>query len=168
MNPNTDFAAMLEQSLAVLQNRGASAADCSAAAEQARLDELARKEREALAKKAAEAERKAKEKADALRAAAKNDWIDIDLARINPVGIKARMDGTPEEVVPCLREMHAKGKAVLGMKILGEGTFKTPEEQLASLKFVLALGCVDAFVIGFESIEQVDQMMERIETALKG
>jgi hypothetical protein len=37
MNPNTDFAAMLEQSLAVLQNRGASAADCSAAAEQARM-----------------------------------------------------------------------------------------------------------------------------------
>lgn len=103
-----------------------------------------------------------------LRAAAKNDWIDIDLARINPVGVKARMDGPPEEVVPCLKEMHAKGKGVLGMKILGEGTFKTPDEQLASLKFVLGLGCVDAFVIGFESIEQVDQLMDRIETALKG
>ncbi len=105
---------------------------------------------------------------DPLRAAAKNDWIDIDLARINPVGVKARMDGTPEEVVPCLREMHARGKAVLGMKILGEGTFKTPEEQIASLKFVLRLGCVDAFVIGFESHEQIDQMFDRIETALKG
>src|SRR5262249_36121369 len=104
---------------------------------------------------------------DPLRAAAKTDWIDIDLARINPVGVKARMDGPPEDVVPCLKEMHAKGKGVLGMKILGEGTFKTPEEQVASLKFVLGLGCVDAFVIGFESIEQVDQMMDRIETALK-
>jgi predicted aldo/keto reductase-like oxidoreductase len=105
---------------------------------------------------------------DPLRAAAKNDWLDIDLARINPIGVKARMDGPPEEVVPCLREMHEKGKGVLGMKILGEGTFKTPEQQIASLKFVLGLGCVDAFVIGFESIEQVDQIMALIETALKG
>jgi hypothetical protein len=56
---------------------------------------------------------------------------------------------------------------VLGMKILGEGTFKTPEEQMASLKFVLGLGCVDSFVIGFESPEQIDQMCDRIETALK-
>jgi predicted phage tail protein len=43
-----------------------------ARAEQARLDELARKEREAMAARAAEVERKAKEKADAMRAAATN------------------------------------------------------------------------------------------------
>jgi hypothetical protein len=36
MISNTDFATMLEQALGVLQNRGASAADCGAAAEQAR------------------------------------------------------------------------------------------------------------------------------------
>jgi predicted aldo/keto reductase-like oxidoreductase len=87
---------------------------------------------------------------DPLRSAVKTDWIDIDLARINPVGVKARMDGTPDEVVPCLRAMHDKGKGIIGMKILGEGTFKTPEERMKSLRFVLGLGCVDAFVIGFE------------------
>jgi predicted aldo/keto reductase-like oxidoreductase len=103
-----------------------------------------------------------------LRAAAKCDWIDVDLARINPVGVKARMDGPPAEVVPCLRELHKKGKGILGMKILGEGTFKTPEEQMRSLRFVLGLGCVDAMVIGFEKPEQIDQIMRRIETVLKG
>ena len=36
MNPSTDFAAMLEQAIGVLQSLEASAADCSAAAEQAR------------------------------------------------------------------------------------------------------------------------------------
>ena len=102
-----------------------------------------------------------------LQAATAVDWIDIDLARINPVGVKARMDGTPEEVVPCLRAMHDKGKGILGMKILGEGTFKQPEEKRKSLEFVLGLGCVDAFVIGFESPAQIDQIMRLTETALK-
>ena len=85
-----------------------------------------------------------------LRAAVDCDWVEIDLARINPVGVKARMDGPPEEVVPCLKAMHEKGKGILGMKILGEGTFKTAEQQLESLRFVLGLGCVNAMVIGFE------------------
>src|SRR5262249_39604118 len=53
---------------------------------------------------------------DPLRAAVKCDWIDVDLARINPVGVEARMDGTPEEVVPCLKAMHEQGKGILGMK----------------------------------------------------
>ena len=34
-----------------------------------------------------------------LRAAVKCDWVEVDLARINPVGgNKGRMDGTPQEV----------------------------------------------------------------------
>jgi predicted aldo/keto reductase-like oxidoreductase len=104
-----------------------------------------------------------------LRAAVKCDWIDVDLARINPVGGNAgRMDGTPQEVAACLKEMHKNGKGILGMKILAEGTLKKPEEQIKSLKFVLGLGCVDAMVIGFEKPEQIDQIMQRVETALKG
>jgi predicted aldo/keto reductase-like oxidoreductase len=104
-----------------------------------------------------------------LRAAVDCDWIDVDLARINPVGGKAgRMDGTPDEVSACLKAMHAKGKGVIGMKILAEGTLKTPEKQIESLRYVLGLGCLSCFVIGFESEQQIDQIMQRIETALKG
>jgi predicted aldo/keto reductase-like oxidoreductase len=103
-----------------------------------------------------------------LRTAVKSEWVEVDLARINPVGKEARMDGSPEEVVPCLRAMHEQGKGIIGMKILGEGTFKTPEARLKSLRFVLGLGCVDAFVIGFESPEQIDEIMRLIETALQG
>jgi 1-deoxyxylulose-5-phosphate synthase len=104
-----------------------------------------------------------------LQAAVKSDWVEIDLARINPVGgNKGRMDGTPQEVAACLRSMHDQGKGIIGMKILAEGTLKKPEEQLKSLQFVLGLGCVDAFVIGFESPEQIDQILRLTETALKG
>ncbi len=106
---------------------------------------------------------------DPLKAATQCDWIEVDLARINPVGGNpGRMDGTPEQVAGCLRAMHQKGKGILGMKILAEGTLKTPEKQLESLRFVLGLGCVDAFVIGFEKPEQIDQIMKLVETALKG
>jgi 1-deoxyxylulose-5-phosphate synthase len=104
---------------------------------------------------------------DPLKSAVETDWVDVDLARINPVGQKARMDGSPEAVVPCLKAMHAKGKGILGMKILGEGTFKTVEERRDSLKFVLGLGCVDAFVIGFESPQQIDEICGLIEEVLK-
>jgi len=104
---------------------------------------------------------------DPLASVADCDWVDIDLARINPVGVPAVMDGSPDDVVPHLKAMHEKGKGILGMKILGEGRFKSVEQQLASLRFVLGLGCVDALVIGFESPEQIDQIMGRVETVLK-
>jgi predicted aldo/keto reductase-like oxidoreductase len=104
-----------------------------------------------------------------LRAAVDTEWVDIDLARINPIGgSRGRMDGTPDQVAACLKAMHEKGKGILGMKILAEGDLKTPEEQVRSLRFVLGLGCVDAFVIGFQSPRQIDEILQRIETALKG
>src|SRR5262245_53061337 len=63
-----------------------------------------------------------------LQVAAQTDWIDIDLARINPLGgNKGRMDSTPEVVSGLLKQMHDKGKGILGMKILAEGDLKTPE-----------------------------------------
>jgi len=102
-----------------------------------------------------------------LQSAAVSDWIDIDLARINPVGVKAVMDAAPEVVAALLKQMHDKGKGILGMKILGEGRFKTAEQQRESLKFVLGLGCVDAFVIGFESPQQIDEICKLIEDVLK-
>jgi predicted aldo/keto reductase-like oxidoreductase len=104
-----------------------------------------------------------------LRAAVKADWVDVDLARINPVGgNEGRMDGTPAQVAECLKAMHAQGKGILGMKILAEGTLKTEEQQRKSLRFVLGLGCVDAFCIGFESPGQIDQLLKRIEEVLRG
>ena len=92
------------------------------------------------------------------------DWIDIQLARINPFGMK--MDGKPEDVAPLLKKMHDKGRGVIGMKIYGEGDCKTAEQRLQSLKYVLELGCVDCFTIGFANTKQIDETLELIEQAL--
>ena len=102
---------------------------------------------------------------DPLRSAAKNPFVEIDLARINPEGA-VMDDRNPDEVASELQEMHDAGKGVVGMKILGEGRFKEPERRDASLKYVLGLGSVDAFIIGFETPEQIDDLMKRTEDAI--
>jgi aryl-alcohol dehydrogenase-like predicted oxidoreductase len=102
---------------------------------------------------------------DPLRTAAKSPFVEVDLARINPEGL-IMDDRNPDEVASELEEMHNAGKGVIGMKILGEGRITTPERKDASLRFVLGLGSVDAFIIGFESPEQVDDILKRTEDAL--
>jgi len=90
---------------------------------------------------------------EALRAAAKSPWVQVDLARINPIG--AHMDADPETVVGVLREMKGAGKAVVGMKILGQGDMRDRADE--ALKYALGLGVLDAFTIGAESrAEQLD------------
>jgi len=98
---------------------------------------------------------------EALRAAAKTPWVDIDLARVNPVG--AFMDAQPDTVVSVLREMKSNGKAVVGMKILGQGTLRNRQDE--ALRSALGLGILDAFTIGAESIAEQNDLMKRIAAA---
>jgi aryl-alcohol dehydrogenase-like predicted oxidoreductase len=103
---------------------------------------------------------------DPLRTAAKDPFVEVDLARINPEGL-IMDDKSPDEVSSELQEMHDNGKGVVGMKIFGEGRINTAERKDASLRFVLGLGTVDAFIIGFESPEQVDDALARVDAAIK-
>jgi aryl-alcohol dehydrogenase-like predicted oxidoreductase len=98
---------------------------------------------------------------EALRAAAKSPWVDIDLARINPVG--AYMDADPATVVSVLREMKAAGKAVVGMKILGQGELRNRQDE--AIKYALSLGLLDAFTIGAESKTEQEDLIRRIAAA---
>jgi len=98
---------------------------------------------------------------EALRAAAKSPWVELDLARINPVG--AYMDADPGTVVSVLKEMKSAGKAVVGMKILGQGTLR--ERQDEAIKYALSIGVLDAFTIGAESRQQQEDLIRRIGAA---
>jgi aryl-alcohol dehydrogenase-like predicted oxidoreductase len=102
---------------------------------------------------------------DPLRTSAKESFVEVDLARINPEGL-IMDDKKPDEVASVLEEMHAAGKGIVGMKILGEGRINTPERKDASLRYVLGLGTVNAFIIGFESTDQVDDILKRTTDAL--
>src|SRR5450631_3958672 len=98
---------------------------------------------------------------EALRAAAKSPWVDIDLARINPIG--SHMDSDPQTVLGVLKEMKAAGKAVVGMKILGQGDMRGRQDE--ALNYALSLGVLDAFTIGAESRGEQEDLIRRIAAA---
>ena len=98
-----------------------------------------------------------------LAAAVACDWADVQLARINPFGVQ--MDGKPDDVAAQLKKMHGKGRGVIGMKVFGETGYDSAEKRLQALRYVLGLGCVDCFTIGFVAPEQIDETLDLIEKA---
>ena len=97
----------------------------------------------------------------ALRQVHKQDYIDVDLARINPIG--ARMDADPATVVEELCKIKAAGKGVIGMKILGEGVMRNRVSE--ALQHALALDCIDCFTIGAENRIELADLVRRIPEA---
>jgi len=71
----------------------------------------------------------------------------------------------PDKVSAEIADMHAKNRSVIGMKIFGNNGLKSQEERFKSLSYVLGLGTVHAFTIGFSKIEQVDETLMLIERA---
>jgi len=98
---------------------------------------------------------------EALRAAAKSPWVEVDLARINPIG--SHTDADPATVVGVLREMRTAGKGVIGMKILGQGDMRNRQDE--ALKYALSLDVLDAFTIGAESRAEQEDLIRRIGAA---
>ncbi len=112
----------------------------------------------------------------ALRTAADSPWPQIHLVRLNPQG--AHLD-TPAEtwnarsdashlpaVVEQLQRLRARGRGLLGMKLVGDGDFTRPEDREAAMHYVMKSGLVDAVVIGFKSPAEVDEAIERMNRAL--
>lgn len=98
---------------------------------------------------------------EALRAAAKSPWVEVDLARINPIG--SHMDASPDVVLSVLEEMKTAGKGIIGMKVLGQGDLRDRVDD--ALRYALALGVLDAFTIGAESKGEQEDLIRRIAAA---
>ncbi len=102
------------------------------------------------------------------------DWLDVALLRVNNTGTRMdtlkRVDsddlGDVKEVVGHVKEIRSKGTGVIGMKIMGEGQFRTPEQRDASIRFVTGLGAVDAMTVGYKSEAEIDEAIERLNTHL--
>jgi len=112
----------------------------------------------------------------ALTKAARLDWVDVNLVRINPQG--AHIDTTVEQwdaesnashlpaVLEQIKVMRQNRHGVIGMKIIGNGDFTQPEEREKSIRFTMQSGLVDAVVIGFKSTAEIDEAILRINSAL--
>src|SRR5262249_10277779 len=104
----------------------------------------------------------------ALRACINEPWVDSVHARINPTGTSMDKDGSHEEVVDALQAIHKAGKGVVGMKLIGEGTYRNSDEMRNnSVRYVLGLGCVDILNVGCENLEEVDDFASRVKNAAK-
>jgi aryl-alcohol dehydrogenase-like predicted oxidoreductase len=104
---------------------------------------------------------------EAMKDAVKNPWIDVIHVRINPYGI-AMDKPDPAEVVEVINQLHAEGKGVIGMKLVGNGDYREDSQKIDNaLKFVLGLESVDMMIVGFETSEQVDNYLARTENALE-
>jgi len=101
----------------------------------------------------------------ALEASVNESWVDSVHARINPYAVK--MDVKKVEDVPSveavLKALRKQGKGVVGMKIIGEGVFRDSDEKRnGSIRYALESGCMDAMVVGFEKINELDDFAARV------
>src|SRR5664280_1876271 len=100
---------------------------------------------------------------EAMEACNNSPWVDVVHVRINPFG-EAMDKKNSALVIPVIEKLHKAGKGIIGMKLIGNGNFKTQSEKIdASLKYVLGLGTVDMIIVGFELPEQIDNYIERVK-----
>jgi len=97
----------------------------------------------------------------ALRAAANSPWVQVMLSRVNPIG--SHMDADPNTVVATLRAGRQAGKAIIGMKILGQGDMRSRVDE--ALKYALSLDLLHAFTIGAENRKEQLDLINRIGAA---
>jgi len=112
----------------------------------------------------------------ALTRAAELDWVDVNLVRINPQG--SNID-TPAEtwnatsdishlppVLKQIKVMRKNNHGVIGMKLIGNGDFTDPVDREKSIRFTMQSGLTDAVVIGFKNTAEIDEAINRINSAL--
>lgn len=112
----------------------------------------------------------------ALARSAQLDWVDVNLVRINPQG--AHIDTPTEQwdakseashvpaVVEQIKVVQRNCHGIIGMKIIGNGDFTKAEDREKSIRFAMQCGLLDAIVIGFKSPAEIDEAIQRMNSAL--
>jgi aryl-alcohol dehydrogenase-like predicted oxidoreductase len=110
----------------------------------------------------------------ALRAGVLTDWTQVHLVRVNPQGVRtdteqqvleARGANDIKPVLAELKKMKEKKRGVIGMKIFGGGQFTNEADRENSMRYAMAMPEIDSVIIGFSSIDEMDQgirLMNRV------
>jgi aryl-alcohol dehydrogenase-like predicted oxidoreductase len=108
----------------------------------------------------------------ALRQVPKCKWLDLAMIRVNHKG--TRMDaenydmaetGNVPEVVTHIKEVKGEGLGVIGMKLVGEGTFGREDRQKA-MRFAMKNAGVDCVTVGYKSTAEIDEAIDNLNLAL--
>jgi aryl-alcohol dehydrogenase-like predicted oxidoreductase len=110
----------------------------------------------------------------ALHASTASKWTEVHLVRVNPQA--CHIDGPDpdwnkpgKDLAPVMAElqtMRAKGRGVIGMKIIGNGEFTKPEDREKSIRFAMSRPELNAVVIGCKSTDEIDEAIGRINRAM--
>ena len=103
----------------------------------------------------------------ALESAAASDWVEINQVRWNPGA--SHMDNDVETVRALFRKMRSRKQGMIGMKVVGQGDIVNGGRALSPedcFRFQIESGVVDAFVVGVEAIEHIDQLLRGTQVAL--
>lgn len=112
---------------------------------------------------------------DALEVAARSEWVQVNLVRVNPQGkhTDRRYGANKKEpspgVDPVMKEvavMKKNGHGVIGMKIIGNGDFTDAEDREKSIRFAMSESAIEAVTIGFKNAAEIDEAIRRIDSAL--
>jgi predicted aldo/keto reductase-like oxidoreductase len=112
----------------------------------------------------------------ALRVAAASKWVEVNLVRINPQcahidGMSGDWNKSGTEIEPVLKEiktMDEGGHGIIGMKMIGNGDFRNAEDREKSIRYAMSRPELDAVVIGFKSSGEIDEAIQRMNSALAG
>jgi len=103
-----------------------------------------------------------------------NKWVDVALLRINHDGMRmdtlgpedTKAKGDVNEVTKHIKTIHGQGKGVIGMKLIGEGQFTSPEQRERAIQYAFRTAGVDAVTIGYKNTAEIDEAIDRINRAL--
>ncbi len=103
----------------------------------------------------------------ALQAAEASDWVQINQVRWN--NRESHMDADVKTAGALFEKMRRKGQGMIGMKVVGQGALVNGAKAMTPaecFKFQIDSGVVDAFVIGVEKIEHIEQLLKGTQIAL--
>ncbi len=108
----------------------------------------------------------------ALRQVSDFKWLDISMIRVNHKG--TRMDnetddwdtpGNVPEVVTHVHQARSAGQGVIGMKLIGEGSFKDRSDRQQAMRFAFRNAGVDCVTVGYKSTSEIDEAIENLNLA---
>ncbi|HXE79573.1 MAG TPA: aldo/keto reductase [Vicinamibacterales bacterium] len=108
----------------------------------------------------------------ALRRFPGNQWLQVAMIRVNHAGksmdaedYATQEPGNVPEVVRHVHQVHQEGMGVIGMKLVGEGTFNR-EDRRKAMTFAFRSAGVDCVTVGYKSPAEVDEAIENVNLAL--
>lgn len=108
----------------------------------------------------------------ALRQVPDFDWLQIAMIRVNHKGTDMDAEdyatestGNVPEVLTHVKQARDRNLGVIGMKLIGQGTFNR-DDRRAAMRFAFRNAGVDCVTVGYKSTAEVDEAIENLNAAL--